>query len=158
MTFKKGKYSVKRKLNILQINKEIFMNNTELLELFRAIDNEDNCFDRELALRKIKKLYKKSEFYKQTRYSLHRAYLLYSLGAFNNITKLLNSEFITQLCHGDMQYLQAKFEDFIDGIDAEKIEKIFHKIATELENFAMLDTNMQNTLEGVIKDFQNSLK
>lgn len=134
------------------------MNNTELFELFRSISKESNCFDREIALKKLKKQYKKSYFYKQTKYSLHKAYIIYCLGAFSNITTLLNSELVTQICHGDMQYLQAKFEEFLDGVDVSKIEDIINKFSSQVESLVLNNGGLQKELEGVIKSFQNSLR
>lgn len=134
------------------------MNNEQLFQLFQAIDQNTNCFDRALALKKAKKQYRKSEFYKQTHYSIYTAYKIYCNNAVNTISAFLNSRVVQQLSRGNYAALQVELEDFIAGFDMTKLDNILDYIGMKLNDLALNNDDAQNTLKEMLNNFQDSLK
>ena len=133
------------------------MNNEQLFQLFQSIDKNANCFDRTVALKKAKKQYKKSEFYKQTHYPIQVAYKIYCGNALNTLSALLNSRVIQSLSRGNYAALQVELEDFISGFDLTKLDYILDYVGMKLDSFAGDKDAMQNKLEEMLKNFQESL-
>jgi hypothetical protein len=134
------------------------MNNKELITLFREINKLDNCFDREIALKKANKQYKKSVFYKSTHYSIRQAYQIFNFNSLNSLFSLLNSKTFTDLARGDIASLQASIETFIETFDMSVFDHIFAAINEKLSAMQG-DTNiLQSDLKNIMQEFQNSLK
>lgn len=134
------------------------MNNQELLQLFKDINKYSNCFDRELALKKMKKQYKKSQFYKQTRYSIHKAYILFCANGFNTLSALLNSTIVSDLVRSDTADLQARLETFIEGIDLSVFDSLLDKIGEKIMGMELNTDQLQTNFIDAYKEFQNSIK
>ena len=102
------------------------MTNFELELEFEQIFKNDDCFDAFLALKALKKKYKKSDFYKQTHLSLNKAYSLYikqkTLNILNFINKFTSINDVGELLTG---YIDAIDKDTIDNV-VEKINEIFN--------------------------------
>ena len=130
------------------------MNNEELVGLFQRINKMSNCFDRELELRKAKKVYKKSDFYKQTHYSIYKAFTLFNLNAFNTVSAFLNSSMIQSLLRGNKTAFVVELEQLLDGFDYTKLDAMFKYFSDNLtalvgEN-GQLKIDLQELIEGVI--------
>lgn len=134
------------------------MNNQELVTLFRQINKLDNCFDREIALKQAKKQYKKSQFYKQTHYSIYRAYTIFSLNGINTLSALLNSQIVSDLARGNIAGLQAGIEQFVETFDLEVFNNLFTKIADKLTSMQGDTESLKNDLQNIMKEFQLQLK
>jgi hypothetical protein len=134
------------------------MNNKELMKLFQSISKSGNCFDRELAMRKAKKEYKKSEFYKQTHMSMAKAYLLYLMNPADALITLLNSHVVQELCHGNIAALLVELEDFLENFDYTKLDGLFAYIEEKINTLNIDSSNLQIILDKAVKDFQESLK
>lgn len=130
------------------------MNNEQLVELFQRINKTSNCFDRELQLRKAKKEYKKSDFYKQTHYSIHKAFLLFNANALNTISAFLNSSMVQSLLRGNKTAFVVELEHLIDGFDYTKLDAIFKYLSDQFTNLisenGQLKIDLQQLIEGAI--------
>ena len=134
------------------------MNNQELVQLFQDINKIDNCFERELALKQSIKRYKKSDFYKQTHYSIHRAYSLYGSNILNSAMSFINLRWVQQLCRGNYAALQVELEHFIQNFDFTKLDGLFTYLEDKLNSLAVDNTNLKIDFDKVIEKFQSSLK
>lgn len=134
------------------------MNNEQLFQLFQSIDKHTNCFDRAIALKKAKKEYKRSDFYKQTHYSIQVAYKIYNANAINTISAFLNSRVVQCLSRGNYAALQVELEEFIGGIDLTKLDYILDYIGMKLDSLVENKDQVQNKLEEMLNNFQSSLQ
>lgn len=157
MIFRKDKSCPRKKLNILQTNKEKVMNNNELVSLFKEIDTNDNCFDRALALKNATKQYKKSDFYKQTKMSIYKAYKIYQLNSTYVVAALLNNPIVTSLARGDTLLLRLEIENLMADFDTTKLDNIFNYIEEKIDNLEIDTTKIGVELQGLVKEFKNSL-
>ena len=130
------------------------MTNEQLVELFQRINKTTNCFDREIQLKKATKEYKKSEFYKQTHYSIRRAFNLYTMNGLNTLTALLNSSLLQNMMRGNKAALAVEFEELLDHFDTTKLDRIFEYLSKHFSDLALgneeLQVNLQQLLEGVL--------
>lgn len=116
------------------------MTNYELWLEFHRI-SALNIFDAQIELKLLKKKYKKSDFYKQTRYSFNKAYSLFVSG-------LMLKLYYTLKDWTDVDMLGIKLSQVIENIDTEKIQEASDKIIKSLE-FSKLNAEkgeLQNTL------------
>jgi hypothetical protein len=97
------------------------MNNHDLYLKFIEIASY-NPFDAYVELKKFKKDYKKSEFYKETRLRIDKAYKMF-LGAMPGQLLAKIKEFT------DTESLVTKIEDLINGIDEDAINGLFEKLS-----------------------------
>ena len=109
------------------------MNNAELVTLFTTINKTTNCFDRELKLRQARKEYKKSDFYKNTHYSIHRAYYLFNLNWLNTLSAFVNSPAFEALARGNKAVFAAEIEQLLTSFDYSKLDGIFEYLAQHFE-------------------------
>lgn len=133
------------------------MQNNELVTLFREIDKIDNCFDRFIALKNLRKKYKKSIFYKATKMSVFRAYKIYQANTLSIICALINNPTVNSLARGDTLLFKLAVENFIEDFDTAKLDKIFDYIEEKLDNIDLNTTNAQMELQNIIKEFSSSI-
>lgn len=133
------------------------MQNNELVTLFREIDRIDNCFDRFIALKNLRKKYKKSVFYKATKMSVFRAYKIHQANTLSIICALINNPTINSLARGDTLLLKLAIENFIEDFDTAKLDKIFDYIEEKLNGIDLNTTNVQAELQNIIKEFASSI-
>ena len=133
------------------------MTNQELVQLFREINKHENCFDREIALKQAKKRYKKSQFYKQTHYSIQRAYLIFNFNGLHTLSTLLNSKTFNDLARGDIASLQAGIETFIETFDMTAFNNVFASIGEKLSSMSGDATELTATLQNILQGFQSNL-
>ena len=130
------------------------MNNEQLVELFQRINKNTNCFDREIALKKAKKQYKKSNFYKQTHYPIQKAFLLFNMNGFNTLMAFLNSPMLQSLMRGNKVAFVVELEQLLDGFDYTKIDKIFEYLSKHLSSLVLenkeLKIDLQQLIEGAL--------
>lgn len=87
------------------------MNNKELLQQFILIAKTENPLDAMVALKKLEKTYKKSDFFKQTKLSIDVAFKCYRDMVSARNAQLLN-EYVA-----DTDKLIDKLNEVMDGID-----------------------------------------
>ena len=133
------------------------MNNSELFELFRTIDAQKNCFDRFLMLKKYRKEYRTSDFYKQTRCSIFKAYKIYQTNALHAITAFINGPVVASLLHGDLIPLQLAAYNFFDSFDMEHLDKIFAYFENKLNEIQIDSMSMGTELRELMKEFTKSI-
>ncbi len=109
------------------------MTNTQLLELFKTIAEVDNCFDREIMLKKAKKQYKKSYFYRETKMNIHRAYAVFTLSGLSKIAAILSSPILSAFAKGDVKAIIEQIEEGIKNFDKASLDGI---IAYVNDNFS----------------------
>ena len=134
------------------------MNNKELFSFFQEIDKAGNCFDKEIALRKADKEYRKSDFFKQTRYSIHNAYNVYSLNALSSVVAFINSRPVQNLLKGDYAAIQVELENLIEGIDYTKLDGFFAYLEEKIQYLLKDNDKLKIDLENLIKEFQAKMK
>lgn len=120
------------------------MTNKELFYYFSVVRQSDTVFDAYVELKGFKKEYKKSDFYKQTKMPLFKAYKLY-LDTFT--TQLFNkiADFL------DIDKLSIKFSEFLDGVDENSLERFIQTILSKF-NLDNLDTekgDLKNILDQI---------
>lgn len=134
------------------------MNNQELMQLFQSINKIDNCFERELALKNANKKYKKSQFYKQTHYSIRAAYGVFCANALNSVVAFVNTRWVQQFFRGNYAALQVELEHFIQGFDFTKLDGLFTYLEDKLNSLSVDNANLKIDFDKVVKEFQESLK
>ena len=121
------------------------MSNKELLIHFMAISQNSNIFDICCELKKFKKQYKTSDFYKITKMPIDTAYKMYistkGFMLYNKLDNWLEPEFLSD-----------KINEVINGIDEEKLQNLMNKI-TQVFNLDNLDNE-----KGELKQLINNLK
>ena len=133
------------------------MDNNELTSLFQEIDKNDNCFDKAIALKNAKKQYKQSAFYKQTRMSIYKAYKIYQSNSILVLSALLNNPIISSLVRGDTLLLRLEIENLMADFDTSKLDNVFNYIEEKINNLDIDTTRVSVELQGLIKEFKNSL-
>lgn len=134
------------------------MNNKELFSFFQEIDKMGNCFDKELALRAKDREYRKSDFFKKTRYSIQNAYKIYSFNAIGSIISFINSRPIQNLLKGDYAAIQVEIEHLIEGIDYTKLDGFFAYLEEKITFLLKDNDKLKLELDKIIKNFQGGLK
>lgn len=137
--------AILRKLNLLQI-KEIKMDNITLEKMFFSIMDKSNGFDRYIALKKLNKEYKKTDFYKKTKMNIRKAYelfvkdgLIYTLSRIkNSLTPDNLGEYLTNL---------------LDNIQPDAIEQLTERIIQNL-NLSEI-TSSTKELGDIIHSFKH---
>lgn len=133
------------------------MNNTELQQFFKDILDIDNCFDRVIELKRKNKEYKKSQFYKQTKISIHKAFTLFKLEFFNDIVKIINSPILNTIKTCDLDKLKDIIENFLSDIDPETYSELLDTIISKFMALDIKEAQSLNELKNVIRDFNLSL-
>ena len=97
------------------------MNNQELFNWFRNLSKQ-NTFDVELALKNKAniKLYKQSLFYKQTKYSIKKAYGLYLTTPLSTMINFVNTDLFIELSKGNYFYAIGLAQDLVESFDVTK--------------------------------------
>jgi hypothetical protein len=132
------------------------MNNTELMDFFIDIDKIDNCFDKQIALKKANKLYKRSEYYKQTKHSINHAYIVFKTRGLDTISSFLTNPTIRHLLKGNIDLLRMDVEEFVGGFDFTKFDGMFAYLIEKADN--LKSETLKNELTTIMKEFQDSLK
>lgn len=86
------------------------MNNEQLLTEFRRISMLPNVLEKQLALKALKKEYRKSDYFRATHMRLKKVFALYEL---DRIPALLNQAHILL----DSDYLATKINEVLEGVD-----------------------------------------
>lgn len=107
------------------------MDNIQLKELFDSIVALPNAFDRVLKLKQIKKEYKKSAFYKQTRMPIQMAYKWFMQDFIYN-TIIHASKFT------DASYVGEYATNLLDNISPDAVEDFVDRIVNSLNTSEML--------------------
>lgn len=112
------------------------MTNQELERRFAAITKQ-NTFDRYISLRHFKKEYKNSDFYKQTRCPLHKAYKIYlseiQCAVLDRLNLITNKDYI-------IEYFKDLFEE---GKINEAIENFVNNFISQVSVEEMEDMRGQ---------------
>jgi hypothetical protein len=120
------------------------MTNYELNLEFIKIASK-NPFDAYLDLKKMNKIYKQSEFYKETKMSIDKAYKLFlSMSPAQLVAKL--QEFT------DIELLSAKLTDVLNGIDEESVNNLLNKLT------GIFDIEKLQDEKGELKLLLNQIK
>lgn len=98
------------------------MTNFELELEFEKVFNTLDCFDSYIKLKQLKKIYKKSDFYKQTHLPINKAYQLYLK---NNIINIM--KFFLRL--NNTEEVGNMISNYINNIDPDIIYNFFNKIS-----------------------------
>lgn len=97
------------------------MNNIELYTRFTSIATK-NCFDQFEELKKLKKQYKASDFYKATKMPLRKAYQMYlqslGLSVAGKLNTIMDKDYI-------VEYMNVLFEE---GKLQESLEQVVNKV------------------------------
>lgn len=120
------------------------MNNTELYDKFYRISLL-NVFDAVIELKKFKKEYKKSDFYKATKISLLKAYDIFNKSILNELSSLIREL-------SDSSRLSSKLTEVLNDIDSETIQDLFDKIIN------VFNINELNEHKGELTGLLNQLK
>lgn len=135
------------------------MTNLEIKEMLAKANSMD-CLERTAFLKQQKKQYKKSHFYKTTRTSLTKLYLLYTLEGLNKLSNFGNSVLFTELSKGNYAILSAAVNDIIAGIDTvmikDLVEDLLAYVASNMQDVEL--PNLQNEFSTILSDFKESLK
>lgn len=99
------------------------MNNEELLQQFTLVAKTENPLDAIVALKKLKKVYKKSDFFKQTKLSIDVAFKCYKDMISARNAQLLN-EYIT-----DTDKLVNKLNNVINNMDSSIFGNLLDRIS-----------------------------
>lgn len=107
------------------------MDNIQLKELFDSVVELPNAFDRALKLKEIKKEYKTSAFYKQTRMPIYRAYEWFIKDSIANTAMSIKK-------FRDAQYIGEYITDLIDHISPDAVEDLMVRITEYLDTSKMV--------------------
>lgn len=130
------------------------MNNLELERHFQEIAAKANVFDRRIALKKFKKEYKKSEFFRITRIPVYRAFTFYQANKVS--AALLDVQNIF-----DIDNAADKINELLENIDLSlAVNKLltlldYDKIQEFLDKTNHDDTEELAKLTGELKEIQN---
>lgn len=136
------------------------MTNQELAQEFLRISNIENAFDRVIELKKFKKYYKKSDFYKQTHFSIDKAFSIFSnvnvVDFIHQLNYLLTEENLSIFIN--KQIAEIHFEDILNkllySVDYEQLGRMLQKFIPE----ATVDTedvkNIMEQFTGALKQLQ----
>ena len=120
------------------------MNNYDLYLKFIEISSL-NPFDAYIQLKDLQKAYKKSEFYKQTKLSIKKAYSLF--------LKMMPVQLVAKLHElTDIDRLGIKISDLLNSIDEDAINNVFDKFVN------MFDINKLQEEKGDLKILLNQFK
>ena len=120
------------------------MNNYDLYLKFIEISSL-NPFDAYIQLKDLQKTYKKSEFYKQTKLSIKKAYALF--------LKMIPVQLVVKLHElTDTDRLGIKISDLLNSIDEDAINNVFDKFVN------MFDINKLQEEKGDLKVLLNQFK
>lgn len=120
------------------------MNNYDLYLKFIEISSL-NPFDAYIQLKDLQKTYKKSEFYKQTKFSIKKAYALF--------LKMMPVQLVAKLHElTDTDRLGIKISDLLNSIDEDAINNVFDKFVN------MFDINRLQEEKGDLKILLNQFK
>lgn len=127
------------------------MNNQELFNWFRNLSKQ-NTFDVELALKNKAniKLYKQSLFYKQTKYSIKKAYGLYLTTPLSTMINFVNTDLFIELSKGNYFYAIGLAQDLVESFDVTKLDRIIDYLTNKLTNIDF--NNLSNQLNDAIKE------
>lgn len=135
---------IQKKLNLL-LTRGNNMDNKELYNKFYEIASL-NIFDAVIELKKFKKEYKKSDFYKSTKLSLIRAYEIFNKSGINEFLYTLRT--LT-----DTDKIINKLTDILNGIESDTIQDFFDKIV-EVLNIDELNEH-KGELTGLLNQLKN---
>ena len=121
------------------------MTNFELELAFEQVFKNDDCFDAFLALKALKKQYKKTDFYKQTHMPLNKAYSLYIRQKGLNILRFIG-QFTSVSEVGEL------ITEYLNAVDKDTIEEFFGKIND------VFNTKKKKKLQGELNETFSKLK
>lgn len=121
------------------------MTNFELELAFQKVFENKDCFDNYLSLLNLKKEYKKTSFYKQTRMPLQKAYNLFVL---NKFYKIIN--FLASL--DNTEYIGNLITEYINNIDQDTLNSFLDRILNNFDPSNLKD--IQAKLQTAITDLK----
>lgn len=98
------------------------MNNIELELKFKEILSKSNTLDSMIELKKIKKEYKKSDFYKETKLPINKAFKLYNSIKVAAIIEKIKYYTVTTNIIDELNFI-------LENIDEEQINAILNKLS-----------------------------
>lgn len=132
------------------------MNNKELIELFTTIrDKAENCLDLAIELKRARKAYLKSEFYRETRMSIDEAYKLYCMDALHGLIKFISRRSILEALKGNTDLLRDELEIFFDNLDYHALDGMFAYLEEKLSEIDL--TSLQGDLSEMMQEFKSSI-
>ena len=134
------------------------MDNQQLMSLFQEIYKQKNCFDQLELLKKYNKQYKKSSFYKNTRMSINKAYIMFQANGLLKLIGFLNSPMIQDIFEGDTMLLRIQIQEFLMNFDTSSLDPILDYITDKISNLAMDASGDLGSLKAVVNQFLNSTK
>ena len=123
------------------------MNNEELLQQFTLIAKTENPLDAIVALKKLEKTYKKSDFFKQTKLSIDVAFKCYRDMISARNAQLLN-EYIA-----DTDKLVDKLNEVMDSVDPFIFGAFANRMtgATDIEELRQLGVELKEQVSTLTK-------
>ena len=115
------------------------MNNQELLLSFQSIMNETNPLVQYCRLKEMKKQYVKSDFYKQTRINIYKAFEIACKMNVNNvlyrINTLLEETNLADFINDNLQmiHLDTLINSFLQGVNYEHLTEAIHNIIPDID-------------------------
>ena len=134
------------------------MSNQNLLQALNEIAIIENPLDRFIALKQLKKQYKKSNFYKQTKLNIFKAFELItktsSIELINKINILLSEENLSNFVN--QQLSNIHFDDVLNrllySVDYEHVNRMLQNILPDNNLDAKQLQTLIEQLKGVVKE------
>lgn len=134
------------------------MNNQNLLQALNEIAIIENPLDRFVALKQFNKKYKKSNFYKQTKLNVFKAFELitkiFSIELINKINILLSEENLSNFIN--QQLSNIHFDDVLNrllySVDYEHVNRMLQNVLPDNNLDAKQLQTLIEQLKGVVKE------
>lgn len=134
------------------------MNNQNLLQALNEIAIIENPLDRFIALKQFNKKYKKSNFYKQTKLNVFKAFELitktFSIELINKINILLSEENLSNFIN--QQLINIHLDDVLNrllySVDYEHVNRMLQNILPDNNLDAKQLQTLIEQLKGVVKE------
>lgn len=134
------------------------MNNIQLSQEFDKITKLDNSLNIVCALSKLKKQYKKSDFFKQTHLSINRAYMIYLSDGLIALYKFLHSPVFKALGSGKAEELSDLVETYLSEFDYTKLDGLFDYLTAKFENLNLDNSQLFEIVKKELQNFRQNLE
>ena len=115
------------------------MNNALLLQKFKDIIELANPFDQFCALKQLKKEYKHSDFYKNTKLNIYKAYELFCktqyVGLITTLKELLTEERLSEFINGVFEtvHLDVLINNMLRSINYDQLAEMIQDLIPDLD-------------------------